>query len=252
MPQLRVTVASYNIHIGIGRDGQFAPSRIASVLQELHAEVIALQEVQLGPRTFNMFEYLRGATGLHGIARPALVHPVHGEYGNALLTRHRIKSADAIDLSVEGHEPRSAIDVMLDCDGAPLRVVATHLGLNPAERRVQVRRLLDAIDATAAGAPTLLAGDVNEWFLWGRPLRWLHAHFAATPAPRTFPAGRPIFSLDRMWVAPRSYLQSVRAHASRLARIASDHLPIVAELSSEPASRRESTRPSAPQGSRTA
>ena len=238
MTQLRVTVASYNIHIGIGRDGHFAPSRIASVLQELHAEVIALQEVQLGPRSFNMFEYLRTATGLQGVARAALVHPVHGEYGNALLTRHRIVSADAVDLSVAGHEPRSAIDVMLDCDGAPLRVVATHLGLNPAERRVQVRRLLDAIDASAVEAPTLLAGDVNEWFLWGRPLRWLHAHFSATPAPRTFPAGRPMFALDRVWVRPRSYLQSVRAHGSTLSRVASDHLPIVAKLSSEPGTRR--------------
>jgi endonuclease/exonuclease/phosphatase family metal-dependent hydrolase len=160
------------------------------------------------------------------------VHPVHGEYGNALLTRHRIKSADAVDLSVAGHEPRSALDVFLDCDGAPLRVVATHLGLNPAERRVQVRRLLDAIDATAVPAPTVLAGDVNEWFLWGRPLRWLHAHFSATPAPRTFPAGRPMFALDRVWVRPRSYLQGVRAHASELSRLASDHLPIVAQLRS--------------------
>jgi endonuclease/exonuclease/phosphatase family metal-dependent hydrolase len=248
MAQLRVTVASYNIHIGIGRDGQFAPSRTASVLQELHAEVIALQEVQLGPRGFNMFEYLRTATGLHGIARAALVHPVHGEYGNALLTRHRIVSADAIDLSVDGHEPRSAIDVLLDCDGAPLRVVATHLGLIPAERRIQVRRLLDAIDAASIEAPTLLAGDVNEWFLWGRPLRWLHAHFSATPAPRTFPAGRPMFALDRMWVRPRSYLQSVRAHASALSRIASDHLPIVAQLSSEPATRREIPALSVAQG----
>jgi endonuclease/exonuclease/phosphatase family metal-dependent hydrolase len=248
MPQLRVTVASYNIHIGIGRDGQFAPSRTASVLQELHAEVIVLQEVQLGPRGFNMFEYLRTATGLHGIARPSLVHPTHGEYGNALLTRHRIVSADAIDLSVEGHEPRSAIDVMLDCDGAPLRVLATHLGLNPAERRVQVRRLLDAIDAAAVEAPTLLAGDVNEWFLWGRPLRWLHAHFSATPAPRTFPAGRPMFALDRIWVRPRSYLQNVRAHASERSRIASDHLPIVAQLSSEPSTRREIPALSVAQG----
>jgi hypothetical protein len=87
-------------------------------------------------------------------------------------------------------------------------------------------------DATAIDAPTVLAGDVNEWFLWGRPLRWLHDHFSATPAPRTFPAGRPMFALDRVWVRPRSYLLSVRAHASELSRLASDHLPIVAQLRS--------------------
>src|SRR5436853_4421573 len=76
MAQLRVTVASYNIHIGIGRDGQFAPQRTASVLQELHADIIALQEVQLGSPGFNMFDYLRTGTGLHGVARPTLVHPI--------------------------------------------------------------------------------------------------------------------------------------------------------------------------------
>lgn len=232
MAQLRVTVASYNIHIGIGRDGQFAPQRIASVLQELHADIIALQEVQLGSPGFNMFEYLRTGTGLRGVARPTLVHPIHGDYGNALLTRHRVKTVQTVDLAVAGHEPRSALDVILDCDGAPLRVLATHLGLHPGERRTQVRRLLDAIDATAVDAPTVLAGDVNEWFLWGRPLRWLHEHFSATPAPRTFPAGRPMFALDRVWVRPRSYLREVRAHASDLSRLASDHLPIVAQLRS--------------------
>lgn len=239
MAQLRVTVASYNIHIGIGRDGHFAPHRTASVLQELHADVIALQEVQLGSPGFNMFEYLRTGTGLRGIARPTLVHPVHGDYGNALLTRHRIKAVQTVDLAVAGHEPRAALDVSLDCDGAPLRVVATHLGLHPGERREQVRRLLAAIDATADDAPTVLAGDVNEWFLWGRPLRWLHDHFSATPAPRTFPAGRPVFALDRVWVRPRSYLLGVRAHASELSRLASDHLPIVAQLASEPQRQRQ-------------
>ena len=232
MAQLRVTVASYNIHIGIGRDGQFAPQRTASVLQELHADIIALQEVQLGSPGFNMFEYLRTGTGLRGVARPTLVHPIHGDYGNALLTRHRVKTVQTVDLAVAGHEPRSALDVILDCDGAPLRILATHLGLHPGERRTQVRRLLDAIDATAVDAPTVLAGDVNEWFLWGRPLRWLHEHFSATPAPRTFPAGRPMFALDRIWVRPRSYLREVRAHASELSRLASDHLPIVAQLRS--------------------
>ena len=232
MAQLRVTVASYNIHIGIGRDGQFAPHRTAAVLQELHADVIALQEVQLGSPGFNMFDYLRKGTGLHGVARSTLAHPIHGDYGNALLTRHRVQTVHTVDLSVPGHEPRSALDVLLDCDGAPLRVVATHLGLHPGERRTQVRRLLDAIDANAVDAPTVLAGDVNEWFLWGRPLRWLHDRFSATPAPRTFPAGWPLFALDRVWVRPRSHLLSVRAHASELSRLASDHLPIVAKLSS--------------------
>jgi endonuclease/exonuclease/phosphatase family metal-dependent hydrolase len=76
----------------------------------------------------------------------------------------------------------------------------------------------------------VLTGDVNEWYLWGRPLRWLHRHFKATPAPPTFPAWRPLFALDRLWTEPARLLAGLRVHATPLARIASDHLPLVAHL----------------------
>ena len=75
--------------------------------------------------------------------------------------------------------------------------------------------------------PTVLVGDLNEWFLWGRPLRRLHAHFGATPAPATYPAGWPVFALDRMWVKPLDRLLGVTVHNSPLARQASDHLPLL-------------------------
>ena len=73
-------------------------------------------------------------------------------------------------------------------------------------------------------------GDINEWFLWGRPLRWMHKHFQQTPSPPTFPSGFPVFALDRMWVKPRTLLRSMKVHSTRLARVASDHLPLTAEL----------------------
>jgi endonuclease/exonuclease/phosphatase family metal-dependent hydrolase len=76
----------------------------------------------------------------------------------------------------------------------------------------------------------VLAGDLNEWFLWGRPLRWLHAHFEETPAPATFPARLPLLALDRVWTSPRSMLRRLAVHRSPLARRASDHLPLVADL----------------------
>jgi endonuclease/exonuclease/phosphatase family metal-dependent hydrolase len=76
-----------------------------------------------------------------------------------------------------------------------------------------------------------LIGDLNEWYLWGRPLRWLHSHFRETLAtPATFPARRPVFALDRIWVARAGSLRGRRRHASPLARVASDHLPLVAEV----------------------
>lgn len=227
LPSLRV--ATYNIHLGIGRDGRFLPQRILQVLGELQADVIALQEVQLGGTGFDMLKYLAEGTGYRAVAGPTLHHPVNGEYGNALLSKHATCSIRRIDLSVRGREPRGALDVELNCNNSPLRVIATHLGLRPAERRAQIRQLLSAFEEDEA-MPTLLAGDLNEWFLWGRPSRWLHAYFKPTPAPKTFPAGRPVFALDRIWMRPRKFLRGLRVHDTPLARLASDHLPLVGEL----------------------
>jgi endonuclease/exonuclease/phosphatase family metal-dependent hydrolase len=72
--------------------------------------------------------------------------------------------------------------------------------------------------------------NVNDWYLWGRTSRWLHRYFEATPAPATFPAWRPVLSLDRLWTRPASLLAELRVHRSALARAASDHLPLVARL----------------------
>jgi endonuclease/exonuclease/phosphatase family metal-dependent hydrolase len=227
----RLRLASYNIHIGVGRDGHFHPGRVVSILQELDADVIALQEVQLGAGTFDMLTHLTRATGYASLAGPTLLHPRHGHYGNALLSRRPIVSHRCLDLSVGRHEPRGALDAMIDCgEGLTLRVIATHLGLRPTERRDQVKRLLAEVNADHHAGPTVLLGDLNEWFLWGRPLRWLHAHFGRPPAPPTFPAGRPVAALDRLWVKPRQCLCSLVVHRSPLARLASDHLPIVATL----------------------
>lgn len=76
----------------------------------------------------------------------------------------------------------------------------------------------------------MLLGDINEWFLPGRPLRWLHARFGYAPALRTFPARFPILPLDRIWAHPSHTLDHIRVHRTGEAAIASDHLPVIAEL----------------------
>ena len=225
--QVEFKFASYNIHLGIGRDGMFAPQRVAAVLGELDADVIALQEVGFGPGDFDMFGYLCTYTGYASVPGPTMPRPGGGEYGNALLSRHPVLGVRRIELSIPGREPRGALDVDIDCKGRRMRVVVTHLGLSPAERRNQITRLLSYLDRREA-TPTILLGDLNEWFLWGRPLRWLRRHFQRTPAPATFPSGRPLFALDRIWVWPRELLQRVAVHSTPLSRIASDHLPVTA------------------------
>jgi endonuclease/exonuclease/phosphatase family metal-dependent hydrolase len=225
-------VATYNIHRAVGRDGVSDPERVAGVLAEIDADVTALQEVQSGATGRCIVRLLRARLGVEAVSGTTMLRG-DAEYGNVLLSRYPVLAVARIDLSVPGHEPRGALDVVLDCGGWRLRVLATHLGLAPYERRRQVRRLLAALD-DREDMPTVLMGDLNEWFLWGRPLRWLHVQFRRTPAPATFPAALPMFALDRLWVRPRTMLARLAVHASPLARLASDHLPLVATLDPAP------------------
>ena len=160
--------------------------------------------------------------GLAGIEQDA-------HYGKALLTRLPVGEVRRHDLSVSRREPRAALEVVLESDRRRLQFIATHLGLRPAERREQVRRLLPLIDLQGHDL-VVLAGDLNEWFLWGRPLRMLHRIFPDTPHRRSWPAHTPLLALDRIWVHPRHELQYLKTHRSVLARIASYHLPLVAEI----------------------
>jgi endonuclease/exonuclease/phosphatase family metal-dependent hydrolase len=221
-------VATYNIHRAIGRDGVFDPDRIAGVLGEIDANVIALQEVQSGSTGRNLLHLFRERLGAEVISGVTMLRK-DADFGNVLLTRYPALSVERMDLSVPPHEPRGALDVLLDCGTWRLRVLATHLGLWPYERRRQVRWLLGVLDRHR-DVPTVLMGDLNEWYLWGRPLRWLHVQFQRTPAPSTFPSHLPVLALDRLWIRPRGLLRRLAVHSTPLSRLASDHLPLVATL----------------------
>lgn len=232
----RLRVASYNVHECVGTDGRRDAGRVADVLRELDADVVGLQEVDARPGLGHdsvQVEFLAHALGLHGISGPTIVRGGDGgHFGNALLTRRRVLSVRHVDLTIYKREPRAAIDVDIDVDGARVRVIVTHLGLLPGERRAQVRRLLDVLGDPSEdpAKPVVLCGDINEWFVVGRPLRWLHGRLGRAPALATFPAGFPVFALDRIWVRPHATLQSLAVHASPTARLASDHLPLAAEI----------------------
>jgi endonuclease/exonuclease/phosphatase family metal-dependent hydrolase len=222
-------LASYNVHRAIGRDGHTDPQRVLGVIRELDADVIALQEVEAQDTGGDMLAWLAVETGMRAIAGTTLKRH-DGHYGNGLLTRHPVRSIERVDLSFRRREPRGAILADLElAGGRALRVVATHLGLRPAERRAQVERLLKLFTFHPQEYGVLM-GDLNEWFLWGRPLRHLHRYFDETPALATFPARRPLLALDRLWAHPGSILRELKVHSTRPARAASDHLPLVATL----------------------
>jgi endonuclease/exonuclease/phosphatase family metal-dependent hydrolase len=223
-------LATYNIHACVGGDGRLAPERVAEVIRELDADVVALQELEQHPvgEGREMLRYLADVSDMEPIAGITLKRETRG-YGNALLTRLPVERINRVDISIPGREPRGALDVVLDCGDRTLQVVVTHLGLRPGERRLQIRRVLPLFESQTCDLAVLM-GDLNEWMLWGRPLRWLRRHFPPTPDIRTWPAKFPLFALDQFLLRPRSALKSLAAHRSRMARIASDHLPIVAEV----------------------
>lgn len=223
-----LTVATYNIHSAVGTDGRFDPHRIAGVLTEMGADVIALQEVPLGGSRYgDILPLLQQATGFHAVEGAVRDTP-RSRYGNAVLSRYPVKATRRLDLSFGSRESRGALDADIDVNGNPLRIVATHLGLRPAERRDQIERLLKVFDTERM--PVILMGDINEWFVWGRCLRRLVTHFDAVPTMRTFPSRYPMFALDRIWISPRHRLLRIKVHATPLARKASDHLPLIAHI----------------------
>ncbi len=226
-----LVVASYNVHRCIGRDRRHDPERVATVIRQLEADVVALQEVDAHyhiEHGVDQLAFLAAATGYVAVPGPVLRNH-RGHYGNGLLIRHELVAVRHHDLSVRGRERRAALDVDLSVGGVRLRIVAAHLGLGPRERQAQMRRLL-ALLRHAAGGPTVLLGDFNEWLDGAPLLRRVHARFGRTPGLRTFPSRFPVFALDRIWVEPRRALLELAVHRSVEARRASDHLPIRAVI----------------------
>jgi endonuclease/exonuclease/phosphatase family metal-dependent hydrolase len=236
IPSLRVV--TYNIHTCVGVDRRYDPDRIAAVLREIDADIACLQEVDARRRIerhADQWAYLGEATGCRVILG-AGVRDHHRRFGNAILTRFPVLAARSIDLTVRGYEPRGAIDADLLIGDRMLRVLATHLGLHAGERLLQANRLMTALgEPSAANRRTadavLLMGDLNEWRGRSGALRALDGRLGPSAAARTFPSWMPMLSLDRMYADGPAVLRDVSVYRTPLARLASDHLPLVGSLS---------------------
>lgn len=223
-------ISSYNIHRCVGRDRRMDPRRVAQVIDELGCDIVGLQEVDSlsDSRHDSMqLDFLAAETQMAAIAGHTIVRH-EGSFGNALLTSHPVLAVRRHDLSYRRCEPRGAIDVDLEVAGHVIRVIVTHLGLRPAERRSQVRRMLHLLHDVPVAQTVIVLGDINEWLPLGRPLRWLHGLLGQAPGERSFPSGFPLFALDRVWVRPRHTLLAFETHRTPASRIASDHLPVKA------------------------
>ncbi|MEA3535260.1 endonuclease/exonuclease/phosphatase family protein [Rhizobium sp. CC-YZS058] len=224
-------IASYNIHKCVGIDKRFDPGRIAEVIREIDADIVALQEAdqRFGERAGLLdLERLRRECHLVSVPIAAFSPKGHGWHGNMLLLREGSVGKVA-QLKLPGVEPRGALVVDLDLKQGPLRIIAAHFGLLRHSRGQQARAILKAIQEAEA-RPTILIGDLNEWRIGKRSaLSMLSPVFdPAIAVVPSFPSRFPVLALDRVMGSPHNLVVHVEAHNTALSRMASDHLPLKA------------------------
>ena len=218
-------LATYNIHKARGLDGRVRWSRIAAVLLELHADAVALQEVLA-----SHLEQLQRRLGGHWAFAPARDHA--GEpYGNATWSRWPIQCQAVVPLTIPGHEPRIALRADIDAGGRRLHMFNLHLGMHRNERRQQAALLLhpNCLHASDCAGVRVVLGDLNE--ATRGPVTQQLCHAFSTPRPRpVYPPLCPLLPLDQIHCDPSLRPIRLQLHRSRLALLASDHAPLLADL----------------------
>lgn len=226
-----VTIATYNIHSCVGRDGVYDPSRVARVIRETGAGIVALQEVDNGYRVtaaWEMLYILERETGMKALAGPTL-HSTGGFFGNAILTRFPVLDSGRYSMGVRPYEPRGLVVFRPGGELEGITFMATHLGLRIRERRIQVSRLREIL-AAHRERPLVLAGDFNDWIPFSPTVRSILNNRAKGTCLRTWPSAFPLFPLDRLLSDPPTGLARRRVHRSETSRVASDHLPLLGDL----------------------
>jgi len=222
-------------------DMRTSPQRIADVLAEIDADIIAMQEVvsvEHSSPEKNQARFIADALGYGYSLGENRVHN-GGRYGNVILSRLPIAEQRNFDISVAGREPRGCLHADVAIGGAmPLHIYNIHLGTAFFERRKQVKSLLsDAILSREHSSARILLGDFNEW-THGLTSRLLKAHFRSSDIRqhlsrgRTYPGIFPFLHLDHIYY-DEHLLVNAFAHKSRLALMASDHVPLVADFEAE-------------------
>jgi endonuclease/exonuclease/phosphatase family metal-dependent hydrolase len=244
-------VVTYNVHKCRGLDGRVRPQRIAEVLQEVGADIIALQEVvnvANGEREDHQAEFIAGEMKMYycfGENRRFR----GGGYGNLLLSRLPLISRRNFDLSRPGREERGCLRTDVVLDGSILHVYNVHLGTSYVERHHQGKKLVESEILAGADVegPRILLGDFNEW-LRGITTRLLSEQFACVDIKAdlglraTYPGPLPLVHLDNIYFDQTLRLEGAALHRSRKALIASDHLPLVADFRIERAESRAARR----------
>lgn len=247
---MKIRVLSYNIHRAIGIDRRFAPERIIQILRDHDADIVLLQEVDEGvprSRELKLVKELADALDYPHYAMGHNVSLRKGKYGNATLSRFPILRERNIDLTVGIRKRRGCQHTTLDIKNSkgesfPLEVFNLHLGLSAKERQKQAGILArsDEYESLDQQLPCLIGGDFNDWrsllralFIEGFGFKCATNLKKANGIPKglqTFPSFAPRGRLDRIYYRGGLRLLSIKRCRFKISKIASDHLPIIAEF----------------------
>jgi endonuclease/exonuclease/phosphatase family metal-dependent hydrolase len=228
-------VVTYNVHRCRGLDRLTRPDRIAEVLRAIEPDVVALQEVVgPGPRGANQAELLGAMLGMASVMAPTRLYRSH-QYGNALLSRFPIVHHTQHDLTWKTCEPRACQRADLLVHGRVLHAFNVHLGTAHRERQHQSARLAGFVTDRRLRGPRLVLGDLNEWLKgWATSLLGSILQGVELPVSlrrrRSYPGFFPVLHLDHIYHDPAIEVVSVDLPRTRRTLVASDHLPLVADL----------------------
>lgn len=222
-------IASYNLQKCVGLDLRRRPDRSLQVINALGAQVVVLQEAdkRMAPRPAALPHEMAEADGWQ-VAHFGEPGGSLGWHGNAMLLAPGIAMRRGTHLDLPGLEPRGAILADLDTPLGPLRVIGLHLGLIRRYRLLQLATITRHL-RTLPRCPTVLAGDFNEWGS-ARALDAVTPGLQILAERPSFPAPRPVAALDRFALSAELRASAHGTHNTSPARVASDHLPVWADL----------------------
>jgi endonuclease/exonuclease/phosphatase family metal-dependent hydrolase len=228
MTAREIRFMTWNVHGCVGRDGVCDLDRVARVIEAAQPDISALQEIDNRTKhaASDPFSYFAKLFGWTSVAARTLAAR-DGHYGHIVLSRWPIEPLGELDLSVRWREPRKAIVGAIASPGGRIVVIAVHLGLLPFERRRQLARLRERIDAITE-RPLVVLGDFNDFPGRGLAERSLCPPLTPTPELATYPSRLPLLPLDRIWFS--GPLTLTTSATLRDAQRASDHLPLLASL----------------------
>ncbi len=235
-------IASYNIRKSVGLDWKRDSARILEVLREIDADIIALQEAdkRLGERPGTLSESgLKTKLG-YQFADLDMNAVSHGWHGNAILYRAPFKLISCERIEIPNLEPRGAIcGTFTSASGSKFSLIGTHLSLLGRMRASQVEFLSRIIKSNAVKTPAIIAGDFNEWHPKGKAYRAVGDGFEIiTPGP-SFHSSKPVAALDRFVISDDLVVVNSHVHTTALSKKASDHLPIVMDVTFKDLSKRK-------------